>query len=123
MGNPSPRWSAIPWAKGVCFSVNHAPWHCSGDPNRPFPASYRVFVHLLDAQGTVIAQSDSIPGEWTRPTTGWMPGEYILDHHMLPAAPVPVTAVRVGLYLEDGSRLQTAHGETFISFSALAHTP
>ena len=33
------------------------------------------------------AQSDAVPAEWTRPTTGWLPGEYVLDRHaiILPA--------------------------------------
>ncbi len=45
--------------------------------------SYRVFTHVRDAIGSVRAQSDSVPAEWTRPTTGWLPGEFILDRHAL----------------------------------------
>jgi len=64
-------------------------------------ASYRVFVHLLDAGGQIVAQSDAVPDNWTRPTTGWLPGEFIRDRHALV---VPETAVpgpyrlRVGWY-------------------------
>lgn len=49
--------------------------------------SYRVFLHLRDGSGAVRAQSDAVPAEWTRPTTGWLPGEYVLDRHaiILPA--------------------------------------
>ncbi|MCC7359900.1 MAG: hypothetical protein IT317_10505 [Anaerolineales bacterium] len=46
--------------------------------------SYHVFVHLLAADGTLAAQSDGVPVDWTRPTTGWLPGEYVLDVRALP---------------------------------------
>jgi len=42
-----------------------------------------------------------VPDNWTRPTTGWLPGEFIRDRHALV---VPETAVpgpyrlRVGWY-------------------------
>ncbi len=44
---------------------------------------YVVFVQLLDADGQLIAQSDSMPAQGQRPTTGWREGEYILDTHQL----------------------------------------
>ena len=79
------------------------------------PTSYRVFVHLLDADGTIIAQSDGEPANWTRPTTGWNPGEYIIDQHtltlpnQLPAGPL---TFRIGLYdPATGTRLQTSDGD------------
>jgi hypothetical protein len=73
------------------------------------PQSYRVFVHLVDEQGRIVAQADGEPSGWTRPTTGWLPGEYILDRHVL-AAPDDVPggplSLRVGLYdPETGARL------------------
>ena len=65
------------------------------------PVSYRVFVHLVDESGQIIAQSDGEPANWTRPTTGWAAGEYILDAHTL-TLPDGMTngrlALRVGLY-------------------------
>ncbi len=48
---------------------------------------YRVFVHVIDSNQVIRAQSDSVPAEWTRPTPGWLPGEYILDPHTLPLPP------------------------------------
>ncbi len=45
--------------------------------------NYKVFTHLLDANGQVIAQNDSPPVNGDRPTTGWLNGEYIRDPHML----------------------------------------
>jgi hypothetical protein len=45
--------------------------------------SYKSFVHLLDAEGAIIVQSDAIPANWTRLTTGWLPQEVIEDAHTL----------------------------------------
>jgi hypothetical protein len=62
------------------------------------PASYTAFVHALDGQGNILAQSDSIPAQGARPTAGWLPGEVILDMHRLAVEPGLVAALRVGLY-------------------------
>jgi hypothetical protein len=73
------------------------------------PTDYRVFVHLVDATGAIVAQSDAAPAGWARPTTGWLPSEYVLDTHTLtlPAAlPDGPLTMRVGLYDPDsGARL------------------
>ena len=47
------------------------------------PESYRVFVHLLDDNHELHGQSDGEPAGWARPTSGWMPGEYVSDYHRL----------------------------------------
>jgi hypothetical protein len=49
--------------------------------------SYRVFTHLLDSDGQVIAQHDSFPANNTRLTTGWIPNEYIVDPYTLEFLP------------------------------------
>ncbi|MCX8068079.1 MAG: hypothetical protein N3B68_09785, partial [Anaerolineae bacterium] len=52
--------------------------------------SYVVFAHLVGPDGRIYAQQDSVPVGWTRPTTGWFPGEFIRDAYQLtvsPAAP------------------------------------
>ncbi|MBN1286996.1 MAG: hypothetical protein JXB47_16470, partial [Anaerolineae bacterium] len=54
-------------------------WRAAGASDLP----YAVFVHLLDAGGRVIAQSDRPPAGGERPTTGWVAGEYIVDEHAL----------------------------------------
>ncbi len=54
-------------------------WRVTGTPT----ISYRVFTHLLSDAGRVIAQHDDIPVGGARPTTGWMPGEYLLDTYHL----------------------------------------
>ncbi len=78
---------------------------------RETPLSYHVFVHLVDEAGQILAQSDGEPANWRRPTTGWLPGEIIVDEHMmtlpgdLPDSPLHL---RVGLYDPDsGQRLTT----------------
>jgi hypothetical protein len=65
------------------------------------PTTYRVFVHLVDEEGALLVQSDAEPANWTRPTTGWLSGEYIVGTHKLS----PPTgefdgpfALRIGLY-------------------------
>lgn len=45
--------------------------------------SYRVFLHLIDPDGNLVTQSDSEPVNWMRPTTGWLPGEVLLDERIL----------------------------------------
>jgi hypothetical protein len=63
--------------------------------------AYRVFVHIIDESGNLIAQSDEEPAGWTRPTTGWLPGEYIIDNHeiILPTDIEPgVYNIYAGLY-------------------------
>jgi len=54
-------------------------WHATATPDN----SYSVFIHLADDSGHVWAQDDSVPVHWTRPTTGWLPGEYVSDEHTL----------------------------------------
>lgn len=71
--------------------------------------SYTVFVQLLDAQGRLIAQSDTLPAAGLRPTSGWRSGEFIVDRHRLRfnalAQAGPVRLI-VGMYdAHSGERL------------------
>jgi hypothetical protein len=75
--------------------------------------SYHVFLHLLGPDGTLVAQSDGIPAGWTRPTAGWLPGEYVTDVHVLglPAAtPSGDYTLLAGLYVPGGERVTTPDG-------------
>lgn len=86
-------------------------WQATGETT----TSYRIFVHLLDQDGNLITQSDAIPAQWTRPTSGWMAGEYIQDRHIL-TLPAELNAdsyrLVVGLYdTATGTRL----GETTLT--------
>lgn len=42
---------------------------------------YKVFTHLLDEDGTLVAQRDSEPVGGSRPTTGWTEGEEVSDNY------------------------------------------
>jgi hypothetical protein len=46
--------------------------------------SYTAFVHLLDDAGQLVAQDDHLPLQGQRPTDTWLPGEVVIDQHMLP---------------------------------------
>lgn len=49
--------------------------------NRIIPDSLHLFVHALDEGGRIAAQWDGVPGDWSRPTSGWLPGEYLTTSH------------------------------------------
>jgi hypothetical protein len=80
--------------------------------------SYRVFLHLLGPDGQLLTQSDGEPANWSRPTTGWLPGEIIVDERVL-FLPDNLAAgeytLLTGLYLpETGQRLPLPDGQTVI---------
>jgi hypothetical protein len=85
--------------------------------------SYRVFVHLLDAEGRMIDQSDGIPDSWRRPTPGWAVDEVVVETRSL-ALPDDLGAgayeIRVGIYREDGVRLVTEEGNDHVILHTLA---
>jgi len=61
--------------------------------------SYSVFVHISDAD-RVWAQSDGVPQNWSRPTTGWVEGEYVVDERAItlpPDAPRGEYVIYVGM--------------------------
>ncbi len=68
-------------------------WRADATPT----TAYTVFVQMLGADGQIIAQSDQQPAANTRPTTGWLSGEYITDAHLLDA-PARTGRLIVGLY-------------------------
>ncbi len=68
--------------------------------------SYKVFVHLVDANGTLRAQRDQVPGNGAFPTTSWVKGEYLVDVYDIDA-PSGDYAIRIGMY-DPGSNLRLA---------------
>lgn len=76
-------------------------------------ANYQVFVHLRDAAGAVVAQSDKLnPGDY--PTKWWKEDRYVRDVHLLPIpgnlAPGEYR-LAVGLWMmETGERLPVTDG-------------
>ncbi|MBZ0300363.1 MAG: hypothetical protein K8J31_11500 [Anaerolineae bacterium] len=73
----------------------------------PLAENDQVFVHVLDADGQIIAQDDSAPAQGRYPTGQWRSGVIIADAHHIPLeAASDVAAVRIGLYhLPEGTRL------------------
>ncbi len=84
---------------------------------RPTVSPYTVFVHILDANGQLVAQQDGWPvdGQW--PTTCWTGGELIADarHISLPAdLPAGRYTIVAGLY-------DTLTGERLLTDGAQDH--
>ena len=50
---------------------------------RATPQDYSVFIHLLDANGNLVAQHDGAPQNGAAPTSWWMPGDVIVDPHQV----------------------------------------
>ena len=58
--------------------------------------NFKVTVQVLSADNQVVAQHDSVPANWERPTAGWLPGEVIADSHTLSLGPdIPPGTYRV----------------------------
>jgi hypothetical protein len=75
----------------------------------PVRDSYKVFVHVAAADGSVQAQSDSLPVFDTRTTPTWGAGEIIIDPHriVIPAGQAAGDyLLTCGLYLESGSMVR-----------------
>jgi hypothetical protein len=75
----------------------------------PVSDDYTIFTHLIDAQGTLIAQSDGPPREGYWPTSHWQPGEAVDSRHVIPlpnALPPGEYTLLVGMYNpQTGERL------------------
>jgi len=71
-------------------------------PLHPLSQNLKVFVHLVDPAGNVIAQYDGHPQSGDYPTSQWLPGELIADSYpvIIPAdAPGPYQ-IYLGFYDE-----------------------
>ncbi len=62
----------------------------------PMQTSYTAFVHALDAEQHILAQVDVIPVNGARPTTGWLPGEVIVDAYTISL--VGAAKIEIGMY-------------------------
>lgn len=85
-------------------------WEAAAAPAEDLHA----FVHLLDGNGTLVAQDDRPPGGPGAPTSAWRAGELYLDDHRLtlPAdLPPGEYSLVVGLYSpqDPGRRLPVNH--------------
>jgi mannosyltransferase len=78
-------------------------------------ANYKVFVHVLNTTGAIVAQQDKLTLSDLLPTSTWTPGTPLRDPYAM-IAPADLPAgdyqVRIGLYAPDtGIRLQTDGGD------------
>jgi hypothetical protein len=68
----------------------------------------KVFVHLLDSSGKLVAQHDGEPVAWHSPTDRWSAGEQLTDRHGIPLpedlSPGEYSLV-AGMYRHSGERL------------------
>jgi hypothetical protein len=82
----------------------------------PLDDRYKVFLHLLDDTGQLVAQTDNEPRDGLLPTTIWTPGEIVVDRDgiLLPSdlSPGRYTLVTGLYYLVSGDRLAVASGAT-----------
>lgn len=68
---------------------------------RSLTTRYKVFLHLLNDKGELVAQRDGEPGGGLAPTDTWVPGERITDNYglLVPPSLSPGTYyLRLGLY-------------------------
>jgi len=72
--------------------------------------SYTVFVHLLNKDGMMGGQWDSVPGSGLLPTSSWLAGEVIADEYDVPikaGAPPGEYVIEIGMYnAYTGERLE-----------------
>ena len=92
-------------------------WKAAGPTADPLKAT----VQLLSADGHLLAQADSEPGNGAAPTTGWVAGEIVRsDHHLVLAGLSPGTGhLIVALYdPQTNQRVPTVDGDT-VTLSAV----
>ncbi len=85
-------------------------WEARAQPE----TRYKVFVHLLDGDGRVVAQTDAEPVGDLHPTSTWVPGERVTDRYgvlLPPDLPPGRYTVAVGMYDFTGARLPIAGTE------------
>lgn len=76
-------------------------WEAVQAPDR----DYVIFLHLLDEQGTLAAQDDSMPAGGASPTTVWQAGDIIRDEHRLQNT-AGAKDILIGVYApQSGERL------------------
>ncbi len=95
------------------------PLELTWQTNAPLAEDYHIFIHLINAQGEIISQSDGQPAQWRRPTSTWQVEEMIIDRHALWIASDTALGsyqLRLGLYNPvDGQRLLLANGADAIT--------
>ena len=93
----------------------------------PSDYPYTVFVHLVNAAGELVAQSDGYPVNGAWPSTCWLPETIVADTHIIPLPTERADgayALRVGLYdARTGDRLSVNGADYFELEAFSAETP
>jgi len=88
---------------------------------------YAVFVHLLDANGRLVGQHDSLPANGYRATSWWGPDWLVRDYHYFavdPSAAHGTATLVVGMYSPYTSRrLTTDDGRDAIAMAEITIGP
>lgn len=84
-------------------------WTANAQPE----GDYTVFVHLIDAEGNILAQKDSPPQDGRFNTLWWRPGDIIPERRLIPFNNPALLerddlALRIGLY-ETGGTTRLLH--------------
>jgi mannosyltransferase len=81
---------------------------------KPVERRFKVFVHLVDGDGGIIAQRDAEPGGGVKLTNTWRPGEIVLDNYgvLIPMGTAPDEyRLEIGMYhVKDATRLAVMVG-------------
>jgi mannosyltransferase len=89
----------------------------------PLSERYKVFVHVLDQNGRLVAQTDREPGGGEQPTTNWAANKPIVDRYgvLIPEGTPPGSyTVEIGLYDFNDKRLPTSAGGDALAVSSVA---
>jgi hypothetical protein len=100
-----------PVAVGSVVTVSLG-WYAESRPTVP----YTVFIHVVKGSGQPFAQVDAAPDGLGRPTTDWLPGDYVENQYRI-ALPTTLAAgnytLIAGLYeAETGRRAQVVGPST-----------
>ncbi|MCD6289946.1 MAG: hypothetical protein J7M34_05530, partial [Anaerolineae bacterium] len=86
-------------------------WQALGEMSE----SFKVFNHLVGADGKLYGQRDGYPANGTQPTSGWVTGEVIVDRYAIRVArdaPAGTYRLITGMYREsDFTRLPTFNAQ------------
>jgi 4-amino-4-deoxy-L-arabinose transferase-like glycosyltransferase len=100
-------------------------WQALARPDR----NYSVFLHLVDEHGQVVGQADSYPGAGSRPMGDWMPGDTVVDTHVITvpdtaATPACDCQLTMGVYdSSSGRRLTLPYGRDEVPIARLFMEP
>ena len=93
-------------------------WHADA----PLSERYKVFVHLVDQNGRLVAQTDREPGGGQQPTTNWAANEPIVDRYgvLIPEDTLPGSyTVEIGFYDFNNTRLPVAAGSDALAVAGV----